>query len=294
MRRLLFLLFIFTVVATSAIGVSASTDCERWIASYKQSLTQQNTVKQLKTAKLNLRRYALRKIAAYTSSGTKPGPRLVRASSLRPRLTPQQMLRRFSVLCGELPETMVPGVLDAKALPTYKFDAATFEPMETESAPAPGFLAQNAVPAFPAGSSSPTSTGAQGLLPPSFGPILGGGVPSSGTPASGTTSSGSVPGGTTSGVTAPGGTTPGGTVPGGTTTGGTTPGGSGPSGTTPGGTIPGGTLPGGVSAPGSPTLPPDLPIAPPTQTPVPEPGSITLLLTGILGGGRLLRRKLGQ
>ena len=279
MRRLLLLLLVLLVVATSATGVSASTDCERWIASYKQSLAQQSSVKRLKAAKLSLRRYARRKIAAYTAPAPTPKPNLIRASSVRPRLTPQQMLRRFTVLCGELPETMAPGVLDARAVPEFKFDTASFEPVDTLDSPASGLLAENEVPIFPGTTSAPGTTpgGSQLGFPPSFGPIFGGG-------GFGAPPSGSVPGGTTGGTT-PGGTTPGGTGPGGTTPGGTTPGGTGPGGTTP---------IGGGGTPTLPTGPPDLPpvAPPPVETPVPEPGSIALLLTGAAGGAGLLRRRL--
>ncbi len=108
------------LIAVSAGGVStlaASPDCARWIRDYQQGLAKRAVL-----AKKNVVRAAKRV----------PRPRMMYASTpvrkLRPaKLSPQEMLKRFRVLCGDdLPDepisvSFVPTSLDALLIPPVSF-----------------------------------------------------------------------------------------------------------------------------------------------------------------------------
>ncbi len=104
MRRLLLCLVLFFVAASAATGVHASTDCERWFIAYKNSLANAKAVKKLQAAKHRMRSYIHQKLA--TAQKPKPAnqPKLVR-THMRPKMSRAEMLRRFNLACGDLPET---------------------------------------------------------------------------------------------------------------------------------------------------------------------------------------------
>jgi hypothetical protein len=103
MRRRVFLLLMIVLLLTgSATGVHASTDCQRWFIAYKNELAHSQAAKRLHAAKLRARRYAQMKLAGYIKPKPVPKPR--HSYPRRPRMTRAEMLRRFNLACGVLPE----------------------------------------------------------------------------------------------------------------------------------------------------------------------------------------------
>jgi len=94
-RRALLLLMVVLLVTGSATGVHASTDCQRWFAAYKAQLLQSQAAKRLRAAKHR----AQMKLAGYT----RPKP-VARPHHHRPRMSRAELLRRFNLACGVLPE----------------------------------------------------------------------------------------------------------------------------------------------------------------------------------------------
>lgn len=171
MRKTLLLLLAFAIVVTTARGVNASTDCQKWLADYKKALTEKTSTQKLLAAKHRARAYAHRKLAQLTTSAA-PKPTPTRVSSVHPHLTPAQMLKRFDLLCGELPVDPTAQVLDARMAPDeFISELAMGGPVDTDTAPASStLLAENAPPAY-------DSPGAHGETPssgsyfPVYGPV---------------------------------------------------------------------------------------------------------------------------
>ncbi len=245
-RRPLLLLLIVLLAATSATGVSASTDCERWITAYKTELAHNRAVKKMQAAHARVRRYAKRKLANYVPKPAQP--KLVRVHSVRPRYTRQQMLDRFNLLCGDLPGTgkVADKLLQGTMTPVeFASDRGPYVPEELASADIPGLLSPVDGPSTgPTGTNQPSTPPFFGIVPPIFGGGGGGGDNGGG-------------GGGTGG------------------TGGTTP-----------------TTPTPPTSPLPPTTPPDVPPTGVPVSPVPEPGSIVLVLTGVVGTAGAIRRRL--
>jgi PEP-CTERM motif-containing protein len=99
MRRLFYLLLLVSVVGVSATCVNASTDCERWFATYRRELAHTRSLQRIAAAKHRAKLYAQRKLAGYAP---KPKPKLVLAKA--PRMTPKRALHHFDLACGVLPE----------------------------------------------------------------------------------------------------------------------------------------------------------------------------------------------
>ena len=152
MRRFVYLLLLVLFVGASATCVSASTDCERWYAAYRQELAHSRQVQRIAAAKRRAKLYAQRKIAQVQPA---PKPKLVLAS--HPRMTPKQTLRHIDLACGVLPE------------------GGGDEPLVSEETPGP-FSADrpmnDAIDLLPAG---PSELIAENDAPPPFGGYSSGG-----------------------------------------------------------------------------------------------------------------------
>ncbi len=268
MRRLVYFLLLVLVVSASATCVNASTDCERWFASYRRELVHSQQVKRIEAARRRARLYARRKLAGYVKPKPKPAPLLFPVVH-HPRMNPREARRRVDLACGVLPESSIAPPLISEEQPA-EFTSAELPPEEVSLLPGfggPGaFLTQDSAPVAPIFSSE---------APPSF---SGGGVPIYIPP-----------------FTMPVGTAPGSTTP--------------PVGTPPVFIPPVGTPP--VDTPPVDTppvlippvlippvdtppvlIPPPVVISPPVIAPVPEPGSLILMLTGLAAAAGVVRRRL--
>ncbi len=92
-RKLQLVILLFLIAGTTETGVQASTDCERWISSYKAELAHTQALRRAQAAQERLKRAAKRKLANYVRKPSPPKPML--AHFVKPRLTRQQMLDRF-------------------------------------------------------------------------------------------------------------------------------------------------------------------------------------------------------
>ncbi len=187
MRRTLLMLLLVFVVATSATGVSASTDCERWIAAYKAELAHTKAVKRMQAAKMRARHYAKRKLAKYVAKPKPAGPKLIRTHVTRPHYTPEQIEARFRELCGDLPQEALPA---GKSLPgkvsPEDYQPPPSGPVELASTDGLGPLETNPLPPYlGGGGGSPGGGGPpMGGAPVFGGGGGGGGIPPKSTPPS--------------------------------------------------------------------------------------------------------------
>lgn len=139
-RRNLILGLLLVAAATGTETIVASTDCDRWIAQYRDQLAHSVPVHHLIQAK--------HRLAAYW----RPKPRLLHTahtgSSAHP-LSPLEALNRFHVLCGDLPTDtdvallppveltdMVPGVDPTPSGPGDSLIAMLAPPQEAGLPPA--------------------------------------------------------------------------------------------------------------------------------------------------------------
>ncbi|WP_035347301.1 PEP-CTERM sorting domain-containing protein [Edaphobacter aggregans] len=173
MRRVVFALVILLVCASAGVRVHASTECERWIAEYRNDLAHSNAVKRANAARHRLHRYVHRKIAALTHPKPTPKPYVLPAHR-RPPMSREEMLRKFELACGDLPEdTPALGDLPQDPMPAFLAYRKPDEmPLESDS---PGFLALAAPPSYAGGGVGYPTGGYGGVYPPGFGGFPGGG-----------------------------------------------------------------------------------------------------------------------
>ena len=187
MRRVTSMLFVVLLVATCATGVSASTDCERWVAQYKTQLEQTRAAKRALAAQRRLRAYARRQLASYTKPKRRPVTPAVHHAPAKPRMTPEQMLRRYDLLCGVLPEDKeLTPVISTENLADFTPDLAPVSPLDLLSEDGGGMVGGVEVPPLISNASDTGGAGSPGGGPGggSF-PLFGGGP--GGTPVLGAT-----------------------------------------------------------------------------------------------------------
>ncbi|MEK6397633.1 MAG: PEP-CTERM sorting domain-containing protein [Terriglobus sp.] len=170
-----------TAVLMVAIGggaaesVATSPECERWIADYRQKLAQARPVRAVETQNKRLKRYVHRQIAVMTH---KPTPaRLASAHDpLHPRFSPADMVKRFQVLCGDLPP-----VQTSQLIPPVTTPAAPVTPLAVPATPGEGTTPPIGISTPPGfGGSTPPAGG--GAPPPVLPPPTGGGGGGGSTP----------------------------------------------------------------------------------------------------------------
>ncbi len=176
-RKLQLLLLLLIVAASTETGMQASTDCERWIASYKAELAHTKAVKKLEAAHARMKRAAQHKLATYVKKPVKKPAGPMQVHYVKPRLTRQQILDRFNLLCGDLPGDAPPldKLMDGKMTPVEMAEEMppflpVLEPTDSDDG---GFIPPVSItPYVPVGTS--------GSAPPSGGggftsPVFGGG-----------------------------------------------------------------------------------------------------------------------
>lgn len=169
MRRLGYLLLLVVLVGTCARCVNASTDCERWYATYRKELAHTQSLQRIAAAKRRARRYAQRKLAGYVlKPAAKPRPHIARG----PRMNRRATLHRVDLACGVLPESESAQPMIAEETPA---EFIPEEPLPDEIGLLPGtdgtLLTEN-VPPAPVFSQAPPSGGGVPIYTPPFtGPI---------------------------------------------------------------------------------------------------------------------------
>jgi len=170
-----------TAVLMVAIGggaaesVATSPECERWIADYRQKLAQSHPVRAVEKQNGRLKKYVHRQIAVLTHKpkGTRqPSTR----DPLRPRFSPAEMVKRFQVLCGDLPPVQTAQMVPPVAIPTPPITPRAMSRTTTPEGFTPTGGSNS--PSLPGGSTPPGGGEAPPpppvLTPPSGG---GGGTP---------------------------------------------------------------------------------------------------------------------
>lgn len=171
MRRLLYLLILVLFVGVSASCISASTDCERWFAAYRQELAHARSVQRIAAAKRRAKLYAQRKLAGYVAP--KPKPKLVRVGD--PRMTRRQTLRHFELACGVLPEDQANAPNIAEETPAPFIEHPLTDSIDILPAALGDMITQNTFPPAPytdqVSPNYPSSGGPSPFTPPYTGGV---------------------------------------------------------------------------------------------------------------------------
>jgi hypothetical protein len=118
-RRLVLTLLLLTVSVGTARTVAASPDCSKWVAEYRQKLENDQRVRRAMATQRRARAYMKRKVAGYV----KPKPRVINVADhprpRRPRLTPADLMKRFKIVCGDLPDDETATVLPPDPPPAF-------------------------------------------------------------------------------------------------------------------------------------------------------------------------------
>jgi PEP-CTERM motif len=181
-RRLQLAILIMLIAVCGEAGVHASTDCEKWVASYKEQLAHAKAVRRMQAANARMKRLAQQKMATYVKPKPKPtAPKALPANYVKPkpRYTKEQMLERFTLLCGDLPAESVPA-LETKVEengPPKDFvpDTTVWTPIEFASTEGDGLIPTEDVPPYSPPGSGGTGPGGGGGGGGFLGPIFGGG-----------------------------------------------------------------------------------------------------------------------
>lgn|SRR6187402_1881225 len=171
-RRLILTLLLLTVSVGTARTVAASPDCSKWVAEYRQKLENDQRVRRAVVAQRRARAYAKRKVAGYI----KPKPRVITASThprpRRPHLTPAEMMKRFKIVCGDLPDDETATALPPQLPPAFAL-ARPFTPgvennvpVDTPPPTITGLVPPVTPPVSPIVPSIPTGPGIPPIGPP--------------------------------------------------------------------------------------------------------------------------------
>jgi PEP-CTERM motif len=174
-RRLQLVILIALIAVCGEAGVHASTDCEKWVASYKEQLAHAKAVRRMQAANARMKRLAQRKMATYVKPKP-PAPKALPASYVKPKphYTKEQMLERFTLLCGDLPTENPPTatkLLEGKETPDEFISEMTpWAPVEFASTDEGGLIPAGDVPPYtPPGGGGETPPGGGFVGPPIFG-----------------------------------------------------------------------------------------------------------------------------
>jgi hypothetical protein len=180
MRRLIYLLLLVMFVSASATCVNASTDCERWFATYRQELAHTRQVQRIAAAKRRAKLYAKRKLAQLQ---TPAKPKLIRARA--PRMTRKETLHHFELACGILPEDDTDEPVIAEETPSVFNEHPLNDGVDLLPVPEGDLIAENDSPSFDnQGTSYSSPSGGSPVYVP---PFTSGVTPSGGGPGGGTT-----------------------------------------------------------------------------------------------------------
>jgi hypothetical protein len=134
-------------------------------------------MKRLRLAQHRLHHYVKRKVAGYA----KPRPTnvpVVHHPRPKPKMTPAEMVRKFDLACGELPERSAETKTEiAEELPpAFQSERPWHDDMALDDAANPPItLASNNPPAYDNPASWPPEEDGPPFFGPGFGPIFGGG-----------------------------------------------------------------------------------------------------------------------
>ena len=173
MRRLWVALLLILVSVSVATGVRlhALTECERWIAEYRDTLAKSPGVQRANAVRHRVGRYVRHKVTLKKASGA----RILSARYMRPKMSREEALRKMEFACGSI-ELDQPALSDLAASPVPVFVPAAAEDIPAPPAP-PVFVAQNVLPpdgGFPIGGIpiAPNFPGAGGGTPPGGGTVI--------------------------------------------------------------------------------------------------------------------------